>query len=116
MRAFRLSKGDTEHYTSFEELRAAWGLSPVVKQTKDKAKLEKQRENFCNRHLCPSCKQPMVYSDVGNQMVCRNEKCLGIKHEQKNPETGETKIWYLPTFDLLDDLASTIAQNIFMEI
>lgn len=116
MRSFRLSKGDTEHYTSFEELRAAWGLSPVVKQTKDKAKLEKQRENFCKRHLCPACRQPMVYSGIGNQMVCKNEKCLGIKHEQKNSETGEIKVYYSPAFEVLDDLGASIAENIFMEV
>ena len=116
MRSFRMSKGDTEHYTSFEELRVAWGLKPVIKQTKDKEKLNKQRENFCSKHLCPACRQPMTYSGVGNQLVCRNEKCLGIKHEQKNAETGEVKVWYSPAFDLLDDLAAEIASNIFMEV
>lgn len=116
MRSFRLSKGDTEHYTSFEELRAAWGLDPVVKQTKDKDKLSLQRENFCKRHLCPNCRQPMTYSGVGNQLVCKNEKCLGIKHEQKSPDTGEVKVYYTPAFDLLDDLGAEIAHNIFMEV
>ena len=42
MKAYRLSKGVTEHYTSFEELRAAFGLAPVTKQTKNKNKLQEQ--------------------------------------------------------------------------
>lgn len=114
MKDKRLSKGVTEHYTSFEELARAWNVKPVTKQTKDKAKLEKQRETFSNKHLCSACKSPMTYIG-GNQLVCQNEKCNGIKHETKNKD-GEVKVWYTPSFELLDNRSSEIAGNIFAEI
>ena len=115
MNNYRLSKGVTERYTSFEEAAKAMGCKLVRKQTKDKNKLEKQREEFCKKNLCPNCKQPMSYSGVGNQMVCKNEKCRGIKHEQKNTETGEIKVWYSPAFEVLDNKSAEIAYNIFAD-
>ena len=59
MREFRKAKGVTERYTSLEELRKGFGLKPVVKQTKDKEKLSKQRENFCGFYKCSTCGEPM---------------------------------------------------------
>lgn len=115
MKVQRLSKGVTEHYTSFEELGKAWGCKPVIKQTKDKTKLEKQRENFCKSHLCPACKKPMVYIEGMNMLVCKNESCKGIKHEFVD-NIGETKIYYTPSFNLLDEKSTEIATNIFMEV
>lgn len=114
MNAYRMAKGVTEHYTSLEDLRAAWGCKPITKQTKDKEKLKKQREDFCNRHLCPACKNPMTYVNGMNVLVCKNEKCLGIKHEVTT-NTGETKVFYSPAFDLLDEKAYEISENIFAE-
>ena len=114
MKDIRLSKGVTEHYTSFEEMAKAWHVKPIVKQTKDKAKLEKQRETFSNKHLCSACKSPMTYIG-GNQMVCQNEKCSGIKHETKNKE-DEVRVWYTPSFELLDNRSADIAENIFANI
>ena len=114
MKAYRLSKGVTEHYTSFEELRSAWGLKEFTKQTKDKEKLEKQRERFCSSHLCQACKKPMTWIG-GNIMSCQNPSCNGIKHEQVNPDTGETKVWYSTSFSLLDDKGAEISSNLFAE-
>ena len=113
MKAYRLSKGCTEHYTSFEELRSAWGLKPVTKQTRDKEKLTKQRDTFCSKHICSNCKKPMTWTG-GNVMACLNPQCPGIKHEQVL-ETGDTKVWYSPSYDLLDGLGSEIAENLFTE-
>lgn len=113
MKFYKMSKGVTEHYTSLEELRAAWGLSPVIRQNKDKNKLGKQREVFLGKHLCSACKMPMTYIG-GNQLVCQNIECKGIKHETKL-EDGNVKIWYTPSFDLLDDKGSEIAYNLFTE-
>lgn len=116
MKSYRLSKGCTAHYTSLEELRAAYNIKPMRKQTRDKEKLVKQRETFCGKHLCQSCKKPMIWLEGTNQMVCNNPDCQGIKHEQIiNAETGETKVWYSPSYDLLDDLGQEIAQNLFAE-
>lgn len=112
MKEFRLSKNDNEHYTSFEEMAKAWKCKPNVMQTNNKEKLELQRENFCKKHLCRSCKQPMSYIG-GNQMVCTNENCKGIKNEYKNEETGETRVWYVTSYDLLDEKGSEIANNLF---
>ena len=111
MKHYRMSKGETEHYSSLEDLRVAWGLKPITKQTKDEQKLTKQREHFLGKHLCSACKKPMTYIG-GNQMVCQNENCKGIKHETKT-ETGDVRIWYTPSFELLDDKGADIAHNIF---
>lgn len=115
MKSQRLPKGVTESYSSFEELAKAFGLKPIRKQTKDKEKLNKQREMFCSKHICSNCKQPMTWIG-GNVMSCLNPSCNGIKHEQViNSDTGETKIWYSPSFDLLDERGASIAENIFTE-
>lgn len=113
MKYYRKSKGETEHYTSLEELRDAWGLKPITKQTKDMQKLNKQKDHFLSKHLCSACKQPMVYIG-GNQMVCQNENCKGIKHELKTDV--ETKVWYTPSFDLLDEKGAEVAHNIFQVV
>ena len=112
MKNFRMGSNTTAHYSSFEEVAKAFGCKPIVKQTKDKEKLEIQRNKFVNRHLCSACEKPMVYTG-GNLMVCKNENCLGIKHETKNDETGEVRVWYTPSFDLLDSKGAVIAENIF---
>lgn len=114
MKAYRLSKGVTEHYTSFEELRVGWNLKPVTKQTSDKSKLEKQREDFCKRHVCSACKKPMVWIIGTNYMACQNPECKGIKREQIL-DTGETKIWYIPSIESLDERGASIAENLFTE-
>lgn len=114
MRSHRMSKGETEFYTSFEELRKAWGLKKVTKQTKDKNKLDAQRKAFEERNLCPVCKNPMKYIG-GNQLVCKNENCNGYRHESKDEITGETKVYYTPVFKLLDEKSADIAQNLFAE-
>lgn len=113
MKNYRLSKGVTERYTSFEELAKAYGCKPVIKQTKDKNKLEKQRVDFGNKHLCPNCKQPMSYIDGTNILACRNEKCKGVKFEMISDE--ETKVSYSPAYHLLDEHGAEIAANIFAE-
>lgn len=113
MRSYRMSKGETEHYSSFAELGKAWGCKPLIKQTKDKTKLGKQRENFSKGYLCPACKMPMQYIG-GNMMVCQNESCNGIKYERKT-DTGETKTWYTVPYEIMDEKSSEIAYNIFTD-
>ena len=111
MKNFRMPKGVTEHYTSLEELRTAYGLKAVIKQTKDEEKLKKQRENFCNHYRCKSCGMPMTY--IGSSiMTCTNEKCKGIKHERKDADEN-TIVTYSVSYELLDDHFSEVAQNLF---
>lgn len=113
MKEFRLSKGVTEHYTSLEEMSKAWGCKPAIKQTKDKAKLQMHRENFCKWHRCKACGEPMVYLG-GHMMACINEKCKGIKNEQKDKD-GNVIVTYSPSYELLNDHFSEVAENIFYE-
>lgn len=113
MREFRMGNGTKEHYTSLEELGKAWGCKPAVKQTKDKEKLTKQRENFCGYHKCKACGEPMSYLG-GSIMACKNEKCKGIKLERKDKD-GNTIVSYLTSYELLDDKYAEIAENIFYE-
>ncbi len=111
MREFRMGRNTTEHYTSFEECAKAWGRRPISKRTKDSKKLEEQRENFKAKHKCKVCGQPMNYIG-GNQMVCANESCKGIKFERPDKE-GNIIIVYKPSFELLDQKSAEIAYNIF---
>ena len=113
MKEFRLGKGTTEHYTSLSELGQAWGCKPVIKQTKDKDKLQKQRERFCGFHKCKACGQPMTYLG-GSMMACTNENCKGVKLERKDNE-GNANITYLTSYELLEDKFAEIAENIFFE-
>ena len=112
MKNYRMSKGTTEHYTSLEELRTAWGKAPYKKRTKDEDKLEKQQKNFCKRHLCKACGLPMVWIG-GNMMACQNEKCKGIPLEKKDADGNVIQTIYLTSYDLLDDKGAEIANNIF---
>lgn len=113
MKAQRLPKGFAKQYNSFEELAKDWGIKIKRKQTKDKEKLERQRNDFCSKHICSACKQPMTWIG-GNIMFCQNPQCKGIEHKQVT-DSGETRVWYSPSFDLLDNKGSEIAKNIFTE-
>lgn len=109
---YRLSKGTTARYTSFEEVAKAFGRKPVRKQTTDKTKLAKQRKYFLSRHICEACHNPMTYVG-GNMMVCTCDECKGIKHEKEVKETAEIRTWYSTSFELLDDKGAMIASNLF---
>lgn len=111
MREFRNPKGVTERYTSLEELRKACGCKPVIKQTKDKDKLQKQREKFCSHYKCKACGQPMIYMG-GSIMTCGNENCKGIEHKRIDAD-GNTIITYSVSYELLNDHFTEVATNIF---
>jgi ribosome-binding ATPase YchF (GTP1/OBG family) len=112
MREFRMSKTTKEHYSSFEEMRHAWGLKPVVMKTKDENKLESQKQTFVNKHRCRACGKPMVFVGNSNTMVCSNENCKGIKHTRTDSEGNEI-VTYAPSYDLLDALGMEIGNNLF---
>ena len=48
----------------------------------------------------------------GSVMTCTNEKCKGIKVEREGAD-GQKIVSYVVSYDLLDDLGSEIAENIF---
>ncbi len=102
-------------FTSFEELRPEFGLKPIRFQTKDKKKLESQRERFQSKHICPACKQSMKFVLGTNIMTCANPDCKGIKREIVDPDTEEKKVFYITSSHQLDEKSATIAQNIFMD-
>ncbi len=108
---YRMSKDTTERYTSFEDLRNAWDMTPVIKKTKDLTKLEKQKEAFVNKHKCKACGQPMTYIH-GNIMACTNSDCKGIEIKRKDKEDN-ILVSYINSFDLLEDKGAEIANNIF---
>ena len=85
MKAFRMGRNTTEHYSSFEEAAKAWGCKPFSRKTKDEKKLAKQQEDFCAKYKCSACGQPMKYIG-GRWMACANEKCKGIKVEREDFE------------------------------
>lgn len=111
MKEFRTGSGTKEHYSSFEECAKAWGCRPLKKKTNDKKKLAKQKEDFCAKHRCKSCGQPMTYIS-GNCMTCTNDNCKGIKVEREDKE-GNKIISYVVSYELLDSKGAEIAKNIF---
>lgn len=112
MREFRMGRNTTEYYTSFEELAKAFGCRPANKKTKDEKKLADQQNKFRARHKCKACGNPMVWVEGTSTMVCANDKCRGIKHTRTDKEGNEI-VTYLPSYDLLDELGSEIAYNLF---
>lgn len=112
MREFRMGRNTTEHYSSFEEAAKSWGCKSINKRTKDEKKLNEQRERFYKSNTCKTCGHPMTFITETNIMCCTNEACKGIKHQIVNEETGETKIWYTPSYKVLDDKGAIIASNI----
>lgn len=111
MKHYRMSNGTTEHYTSLEDLRVAWGMKKLIKKTSDAVKLKKQQESFSNKHKCKACGNPLTYSG-GNIMTCTNPDCKGIKIEREDKE-GNIITSYITSFCLLDPLGAEIANNIF---
>lgn len=114
MNNFRMGCNTTEHYTSLSALGAAWGCKPVSKTTKDMKKLKVQQEKFNKKHTCPACKQPMEWIPGTNVCTCKNPSCKGIKYERTDAKTGETKVYYEVSNDLLSELGTEIAMNIFV--
>lgn len=111
MKEFRLGNGVTEHYTSLEELRTAFGLKPVSRKTNNVEKLKAQQEKFLG--TCRVCKQPLVKIANANVLCCQNPECKGIKMTSKNEEDGTDKVWYIPVTRVLDEKGSRIAENLF---
>ena len=111
MKNYRMSKGTTEHYTSFKDLREAWGLPKVTNKTRDAKKLKKQQESFLSKHICRACGNPLTYTG-GNIMTCINPDCKGIKIEREDKE-GNIITSYITSVHLLDSAGEKIAHNIF---
>lgn len=112
MKEFRLGNNTTACYYSFEELAAAWGVKPVSKVTKDMKKLQEQQTKFRERHRCKACNEHMEFIQGTSAMACRNPKCRGIKQVRLDKEGNEI-VTYLPSYDLLDELGTNIANVIF---
>lgn len=106
----RLAKGVTAHYTSIEELAAAYGKS-TIKQTKDKQKLESQRAKFLG--TCRSCGQPLNYVEGTNIIVCKNKSCKGLVDRVEKNDLGEDVASYKPVVRILTGVQSVIAENLF---
>ena len=91
MSNYRMSKGTTEHFTSLEEMRTAWGMKPVTKKTSDRKKLKEQQERFLSKHKCKACGTPMTYIH-GNVMACKNPECKGIEIKREDKDGNEIAV------------------------
>ena len=98
-------------YSSFEELAEAFNLKPVQRVTKDKEKLNAQRERFLGKHKCKACGEYLTYVAGTSVMSCTNPKCKGIKNETTDQD-GNVSVYYTPSYDLLDEVGTSIASNI----
>lgn len=107
---YRLGKNDVDRYTSFDELRKAFGLKTLSKRTNDEKKLISQREKFLG--TCKCCGGQLTYVNGTNVLTCKNAECRGYKHVSKN-EDGTERVWYTPVLRLLDAKGVDIAENLF---
>lgn len=98
-----------EHYSSFSELASSMGLQRP--STKNKKKIEYQKEKFNKKHKCKACGEPLTFIG-GNIVTCTNPKCKGIKNIKKL-EDGTEIVTYLTSYELLDDIGTNIASRIF---
>ena len=115
MKKLKSSK-EAKTLTSFEELRAEFGLPQLRRQTKDKQKLESQRQKFLSHHKCPICESEMKHITDTNIFYCSNNECGGFKKVFTDEETEETTVDRSIAFDLLDNKGAKIANNIFAEL
>ena len=101
-------------YYSFEDFAVQeMGLKPLRRVTKDKQRLESQREKFLG--TCPHCKEQLHYSYGTNIVSCNNPKCKGKKVTVKDSEGNETQI-FKPYFRILQgENSSIIGTTIFEE-
>ena len=112
MKEFRKAKGVTERYTSLEELREGFGLSPIKKKTNDDQKLKAQQEKLVG--TCRVCKKPLVWLKGTNICACQNPDCKGVKMTSVDDE-GNEKVWYIPVTRTLNEKGMEIAENLFSE-
>jgi hypothetical protein len=100
-------------YYSFDEIgRELFGLKPLRRVTKDKQKLESQREKFLG--ICPYCKQPTTYIYGTNAIVCKNAECKG-KRIVRQLNDGTEIVEYKPFIKVLSDKGTDIGMTIFEE-
>jgi hypothetical protein len=106
MKEFRKDKHCTEHYTSLEELRAAYGCKPITKKRpKDEDVLKEAREKFLG--TCPVCKSPMKYVST-SYSVCGNAECKGKNIAKQGEEPR-----YITVVKKFDLKGVEIAENLF---
>lgn len=86
-------------------------LSKKILAKKDAEKLEKQREKFSSRYICPICKQPKTWIEDTNIMVCTNESCTGIPVKNRDGEVFK----YLPSYSQLTHRGCDIAKDLYGE-
>ena len=110
MKEFRKDKNCTEHYSSLEELRAAYGMTPVLRRTKDKKRLKSQQEKFLG--TCKVCKKELSLIKNTNVLACQNPDCKGICMTSTNDD-GSERAWYIPVTKVLDVKGTQIAENLF---
>lgn len=100
-------------YYSFDEIgQELFGLKPYKKVTRDKQKLESQREKFLG--TCPHCGEPLKYVYGTNVLACNNKDCKG-REIVITDETGEQTVVYRPYYKMLSDKGLTIGTTIFEE-
>lgn len=112
MKEVKNPKGVTEHYTSLESLREAFGLKPLKRRTDDEDKLKAQQEKLVGK--CKVCNQPLIWIHGTSICACQNPECKGIKMTGTNSD-GTEKIWYIPVTRILDEKGVKIAENLFAE-
>ncbi|MDO5764971.1 MAG: hypothetical protein Q4P84_04650 [Elusimicrobiales bacterium] len=112
MKNYRLGSNTMEHYTSLEELGAAYNCKPFKRKTSDPKKLQDQQERFCSKHICKACGKPMTWIS-GSIMTCTNSECKGIKIEKTDKDGNIVSTNYITSYNLLDEKGAEIAKNIF---
>ena len=106
-------KNNGKVYHSFDEIgQELFGLKPYKRVTRDKQKLESQKEKFLG--TCPHCGEPLKYVYGTNVLVCNNDKCKG-KETVITDATGEETTIYRPFYKMVSEKGLMIGTTIFEE-
>lgn len=86
-------------------------LSQKGLRTSDETKLQKQKETFSGKHICPLCKQPRTWVKDTNIMACTNPECKGFPVK----DTDGLIVGYKPSWKTLSTRGEEIASTLFTE-
>lgn len=113
MRNYRPSKGETAHYTSFEQMRVTLKIPKMQKRSKSKDKLESDKSKFLG--TCHACGESLHYILGTNVLVCNNAMCKGRKLQSKSSDENSDVVddKYVPVMRILNEKGTEIAENLF---
>ena len=93
---------------AFVKMREMFNCKPLTKKAADESKVEKQKEQFLDRYVCPHCGKRTSWVKDTNIMVCTNPDCPGeeIKNSKGEVVTSHS------TYHTLNHRGESIATTL----